>query len=630
MDVLPQPERRFFGHSSGQNASASAPPSLKATSFKTKNSIILKLPPIIRRRRAQSGDFGSGPIRHKDLNILIPTDLPGHRLQDMGQQRESCEGAENNTSSQETPDTTQRKPDRSKTIMRLFSTKFRPRSPPTPTRSTLLPRSPTQITSAFGSKEAREAALRERGLLPPLKANVDLSLAEYERDRLLPILTPPSNDDTVDGEGMMMSAALRVKHEWEAKHMDARDEFERMKNFTFGRPTSPPALEEPSTSLLPSATVEPSGATHPIPSDQPPPDTMPPVLTLNSRRSLATLGFQLDDPSTAVQRLSSAFEPHLIPLPPSPSPSSRFPRSREELAAISLAASFPLPPSPGLSVPQGSPVISITPPTVFSSELPQHSRAESGSSRVTAVSGAASHGMTASTADTSESSSSPNIAIPLIVESPIEESPIEEESLLKGSITGRHIALSATTSEDGVLEVRFSKQSTARIRNSTDPTPGELKTHRAERRKSFNPFKRNQASPPAEPPVVSLQTPSRRLSMGASLNNMRRSVIGTLSRPKPAGLAVKVERAGFDASHLPPSPTIPAVFAEHASSFSPIASPKWTSPFQQQQQQRPMPPDFKTRIPVSPTLYSRGGIVAETNNIEDDESRRMTELAFLG
>jgi hypothetical protein len=75
--------------------------------------------------------------------------------------------------------------------------------PPRSPRVTL-PRSPT-LPNSFTSRENREAALRERGLLPPMK---DLSQQEREADeRLAPI---PAPDKDQNG----FSAAAKIKEEW--------------------------------------------------------------------------------------------------------------------------------------------------------------------------------------------------------------------------------------------------------------------------------------------------------------------------------------------------------------------------------------------------------------------------------
>jgi hypothetical protein len=75
--------------------------------------------------------------------------------------------------------------------------------PPRPPRVTL-PRSPT-LPNSFASRENREAALRERGLLPPMK---DLSEQEREADeRLAPLPAP-------DKQQSGFSAASKIKEEW--------------------------------------------------------------------------------------------------------------------------------------------------------------------------------------------------------------------------------------------------------------------------------------------------------------------------------------------------------------------------------------------------------------------------------
>ncbi|KAG2122777.1 hypothetical protein DEU56DRAFT_760234 [Suillus clintonianus] len=74
-----------------------------------------------------------------------------------------------------------------------------PRSP-----RVILPRSPT-LPNSFASRENREAALRERGLLPPKK---DLSEQEREADKHLATLPVPDKDQSGS------SAASKIKEEW--------------------------------------------------------------------------------------------------------------------------------------------------------------------------------------------------------------------------------------------------------------------------------------------------------------------------------------------------------------------------------------------------------------------------------
>ncbi|KAJ2917420.1 hypothetical protein MD484_g2976, partial [Candolleomyces efflorescens] len=88
------------------------------------------------------------------------------------------------------------------------------------------------VTSAY-SKEQREAALRARGLLPPL----DMSQQERELDNTIPVVrqTAPETTDVDTG----MSAADLIKQQWEAKNKEAEEEQrKRLGDFKFGSPSS--------------------------------------------------------------------------------------------------------------------------------------------------------------------------------------------------------------------------------------------------------------------------------------------------------------------------------------------------------------------------------------------------------
>ncbi|KAG6902836.1 hypothetical protein C0995_010721 [Termitomyces sp. Mi166 len=577
-------KRKFLGDtgslkSSKQNDFTSAPPSPpRATSLKSKKSH-LKMSTLHRKLRAESGDFNSGGIKNKDCNTPTPNLLPGHKPKEMRSE------------------ITQRNPTRSKTILRLFSSKFSARSPSiTPTPPQPLLRSPTEIVSAFGSKETRNAALRERGLLPPLKPNADLSSAERERDRQFPVLTAPQSEETfaVDEQGRKISAAVKVKQEWEAKY---KDTIGGMSSLVVKDGSLP-------TTLRPSASVEQPSAHCETPNLLPYAKTLAP-----SVKSTFTLLPNIIDDSdypTEPQQHSQHSKPCLIPLPPSSSLSSSFLRSQEDPSALFLTPSLP---SSGHSASPASQTISIISPIMHASAPARHG--PTGSQSSAPVSNVQ---VTAPTLATSVTTTSTNLLDN--DDAAMFESPVE--NLLIGFNSGRprnsrdaEVAIASEVSAAG-----FTVLPKERVRNFTDPGSGGLKEPR---KMSFNPFKRSADSPPNN-------TLPRRLSMGASLNNMRRSLAGTFSRTKVAELVVSAEK-GCDVSHLPPSPTPSAASADQVG-VSPVASPKLSPTFLQQQRQAS--PELKLRASVSPTLYSRGTIVAETNNIEDEESRRVTELAFLG
>ncbi|KAH7884467.1 hypothetical protein F5I97DRAFT_1812199 [Phlebopus sp. FC_14] len=116
------------------------------------------------------------------------------------------------------------------------------------------------------------------------------------------------------------------------------------------------------------------------------------------------------------------------------------------------------------------------------------------------------------------------------------------------------------------------------------------------------PDKENNAVPFPPPPASRRRTTDsgdrRRKSVGQtlskfgtnSLSNLRRSVGSTRSS----------STATFSTADLPPSPTLPS----HLATQTP-------------------------RMALSPTMHSRGSILLETRDIEDAESRRLCEMAFL-
>ena len=70
------------------------------------------------------------------------------------------------------------------------------------------------LTNDFTSKELREAALRERGLIAAPKKN--LSEVEQELDQKYAKITPIPRDQTTNGGEQ--SAAEKIRQEWKAKN----------------------------------------------------------------------------------------------------------------------------------------------------------------------------------------------------------------------------------------------------------------------------------------------------------------------------------------------------------------------------------------------------------------------------
>ncbi|KAI1797018.1 hypothetical protein LXA43DRAFT_499051 [Ganoderma leucocontextum] len=169
-----------------------------------------------------------------------------------------------------------------------------------------------------------------------------------------------------------------------------------------------------------------------------------------------------------------------------------------------------------------------------------------------------------------------------------------------GMITPVPASTRARPSQDGVAVPRPTRAQTL-----------DQAAEKTQNRKSFSLFGKK-----------SLEMP-RETRTSSSMMNLRRAFTSsTKSRPKST-LEVTPEQTGgvgrkrskmFDASHLPAPPTSPT-FAPSSFRGTGRTSDGGLRP----------PP----RQAVAPTMHSHGTIVHQTNFIEDDESRRLSEMAFL-
>ncbi|KDR78960.1 hypothetical protein GALMADRAFT_209299 [Galerina marginata CBS 339.88] len=673
------------------NTLSNSPPSLKASSLKLKSSLAFssllgsrgrttqKYPqPTLKDLTRESYEEGA------DNDFLLP---------DLSKMPHMNTNSASEVQTEQSP--LARPRSKSRTIIRMLTTKFTPRTVSSPTQ---LVRPPPAVSNAF-SKDQRDAALRERGLLPPLRPNKDLSAQELELDHRIPIVQPVEESDEQSSESGPSAADL-IKKEWVAKNHGVEEEHrDRMNNFKFGGGSTP--LASPSVEgqfPVPPAHEQVAGQST-ADDASPPNEPLPPVPTLSERDPQeqacpapsppsAVLppppsdDQTIDRSSSPLLELSSEIQAFMFPLPPSPSP------SRREIASPPRSPISVIHPSPSLrsvpGIPQSlrsdtgesgantpraleiqetvplspsqsaAPAISLTPPTAASSPATAdalssafHMRTdsfalleESITSVMTPSLDSTSQTTATSTTGTTDSNSNGSSAakgpgpgklgmlqvktheaatVPVIVESPIEASRFSEELAVVVEEGSASMELDEKA-EDLIASTSPVPQSPPAVgspaatlrpnkRGLTDPTAN------VDRRKSLNPFKRGQtitgdAGKPTSPNPGA--EPQRRLSMAASLSNMRRSVVGTLSKPKAGGDGNRGRK--FDASHLPPSPTIPVGSVGSraaAASRSPPSSPR-------------------PRQAVSPVMYNRGSILLETAGIEDEESRRMTELAFLG
>jgi hypothetical protein len=527
-----------------------------------------------------------------------------------------------------------------RTIIRRLTTKFNPR---VQTSSPVVSRFPAG-PNAF-SKENREAALRERGLLPPLP-NRDLSSQEREQDKAIPIVLP-KDDQLSSTETGTPSAADLIKREWEAKNRSLAtqsDQLQRMNSFKFGRKNSVSAtpvirfsssesaesavfdstqalssLAEVAVLHSPLSTLEAPLVPSAVPTSSPGSRPVTPLLDIPPE--IAAYLFSLPpSPGSKFDSPSCPPSPTAVPLPPSPSLRSVFDTTSLRSAN---GARTPGPLDIPLS-PTSTPPIVLTPCAVIISDAtnsPLHKQAdlsaslnESAPSCQTPSLDSNSHTTTDSTLGTSESAAisgkgrlsglkiktheGGNDNIPVIVESPIEDSFLEEGYVPTSSFDGK-LALGPMTAPVNSSEPRFILNAPRmNKRGVTDPTNGNLN-----RKRSIisNPFKRGLSSGYEDQltPPSGLQ---KRLTVKTSLSNMGRSVVGTLSRRTSPDRGGKI----VDASHP---------------SISPVNLDSPTSPCSGTEEE--------VRRAVSPIVYSRGHILMEASHIKDEESRRVTEMAFL-
>ncbi|PPQ67429.1 hypothetical protein CVT25_006009 [Psilocybe cyanescens] len=613
-------------------------------------------------------------------------------------------------------------PSKPRTIIRMLSTKFNPRAIAVP--------SPPAVPSAY-SKDSRDAALRARGLLPPLQtsSNRDLSVQEKEHDQHIPVIPslPPPSPST-DSQS---SPADLIKKEWVAKNNSVESsQRHRMNTFKFGGGSSPTDhLPSPESSLPPLA-LSPSKKSQPLP---PTPPTSPSPRD-RSHPTFLDHANMFPPPPTS---LPSLLPKRQLPTPPQSPPSPESPRSRLTDTPHSLindrgtgsGAHTPRPSPPAISLTPCQPPIagSSTPtPTSPSDDILSaafHLRDDSFAQLEETVSSIMTPSLdsTSQTTTTTDSSSFQTSAgggsikskklglgktnglqvktregasIPVIVESPVdqrfsqdlevveeEDGPLPAEMGLlddggrlrkkeqdRVALVPLRIPMTAPAtvtitpapkSPTGAVSAAADSATKTRKRGMTDSTAT------AGARKLLNPFKRDKPLPPSpttkpadDTQPVDGGTESsanvkadektsehtlrpRRLTMSASLSNLRRSFIGTLSRPSNGAAegSPTTSSKKFNASHLPPSPTIPAAFAAEASIGSRMhnaggggrpsrsgSGDSSNSP--ERNRATPTPTARIARQPV--VIYNRGSILLETANIEDDEVRRMTELAFLG
>ncbi|KAI6094458.1 hypothetical protein EV401DRAFT_2049980 [Pisolithus croceorrhizus] len=396
--------------------------------------------------------------------------------------------------------------------------------------------SPTSpLPNSFVSRERREAALRERGLLPPKK---DLSQQERDEDARLPVVPLCSSTEpnrAIDGRTKgMMSLAEKIKQEWVAHNRDKAAQ------------ACDSELDSSTCSLPP---YSPGGARSP--SD--PPQEQNAHETLSSNRVPSPL-------------------PTQVPLPASPTPPEPLsaPDTRPSFSSSLPPLSMSLEVLPEEQDREGpfTPPPSASPPNVY-------------------IQG--------------QTVTGPGIVISTVVDAhnaeDADESPTQTmvESPVSGafvSLLHPHILDTCAEEPDDVLSpsVSFSPP-----RKHTSDVYERGRGSKCQRPTistctSLSP-PTSMRSPSLSPTTTVPVSRSRsRLGKVSSFTNLRRSVSTSL-------------RSISNYSHRSTTPSSDAASG--------------------------MTGEATLRTPVSPTMHNRASIWFEMRAVEDPESRRLCEMAFL-
>ncbi|KAF9489625.1 hypothetical protein BDN71DRAFT_1435279 [Pleurotus eryngii] len=518
------------------------------------------------------------------------------------------------------------KPSSSKTVFRRLTTKLRL------PLSSALPKPPPH-TSSYAAQGGREAALRARGLLPPLRPNPDLSTQEQEQDLRYSVVVPLQDvDSDID-----ITAAKKIKQEWEARNQalsNPEDEAmlvrTRLQSFKFGASAVSLGVPEEVASSVTNDVDHPSDQlAPPTPSeapaievstcnanDGPPPTTptppntrsrlgRPPALDLSQARR-RSLSKPRPSPTGPLPPLPADAEvvhsPRCIPLPASQPTTPKTPSSATN-------RSLPPPTSSPTAQPTLSENNALIPPSLRSHQTSQSPKLKPDEMH----SNLETHSQGDTTSIDSYMASSHQHAFK--VKSIEHGVPAILESLVEENMNSAKLQ-PAFEIEDRAEQQHASPADVVMI-------PQQSK---GARRKSFRFFRRDNSD------AVSV----RSAASSHGVFNLRRSIFGPLSRK-----SVDKQRLGtaFDASHLPPSPTLPLSITDqtkstnvltlpHSQSSPALANARALSLSNKRGSAMPSPPQ-SPRQAVSPKMHSRGSIQVETHGIEDEESRRLCELAFI-
>lgn len=388
------------------------------------------------------------------------------------------------------------------------------------------------LTNSFVSREHREAALRERGLLPPRK---DLSQQERDEDARLPVvslrLSTGANQE-MDGRAKGMSLAEKIKQEWMAHNHDK------------AALTSESELESSSSCSPPPYSL---GATRP-------PSVPPQEQNVHETPSSGVVSSPL--PAQVPLPASPSLEPLSAPDATRPSFSSSLPRLSTSLEVLPEEqdhegpfAPPPFAPPPKACV-QGQTVTS--PGIVISTPVDAY--------------------------NTKDADESPTQTM---VESPV--------SGVFPSQLHPHMLDTCAEEPDDVAS-----------------PPGSLPTSLPPRRHTSDVYERGRRGKRQQPTITTSFPPA------ASMRSP--SLSPTTTAPVSRSLSRLGKVSSFTNLRRSVSTSLRSISTYSHRSATPSSSDAG---------------EVKSRTPVSPTMHNRASIWFEMRAIEDPESRRLCEVAFL-
>ncbi|EPQ52761.1 hypothetical protein GLOTRDRAFT_140391 [Gloeophyllum trabeum ATCC 11539] len=447
------------------------------------------------------------------------------------------------------------------------------------------------LPNEFTNKELREKALRERGLLPTR----DLSAQEAARDQCKTYVKPLSDEEAGRGG---KTAAMRVREEYEARERELRsvppsDECEvpRMDDVAG---TSTNEAQDVSRTLTASPVSE--KLTERAVSS-------PSIVTTTQPQQPHSQSL----PSPTSPTTSGSFSDRFARLPPHPT--KRPPPPPIQISsspATPVNATPKLLPSPPPHVPSSSAPLSPT------ASRPGLIKSNSTSTRNTTDSEVPSLSLSASDSSSVQSPASPR---------DVELQDMRRRASL-GPIDGvlgnpqeaftplqriAEMEMRAGCDEHGVARGRARESKTKTLplppahvtARPVSAAPSEASS--TEKRKSFALFSRRPSGSASDSEGPSLKK--------GSFTSLRRTLNGGEKRPKTSYNPPPSSFAGRHRGASAPAPRPPSEYVDDADSKRPGVGLR--------------------RAPANPTMHSRGSILLEMKGIEDSESRRLSEMAFL-